>query len=438
LSAKLGDKVIWVIIGLLIANVVLSGVSVYFMHLMITTPPQVITPAAPVTPIKIGILQDLSGPLAPYGRWGARAAVVAIDMINEMGGIAGRPVIYKIEDSATSAEIGVAKFRKLVEEWGADFVIGPCNSAVDMAVIPLAKQYKVIYFVFGTATSLTEEKGNRWIFRLAPNARMGCLGLGTAAAEMGKYFVGFGADYEWGHSVVEETSAAIMKKGGVILDKMFCPIGTVDYVPFLLKINPDKTDGVILGFFAGDASRVIKQADELGYTKKLKFYGMALQTCQKPEYYGSKTAQESILTYAIGPINLADFPPELRDYERAFREAMGIDERGIDKATGELASIDYCWVPYEEVWIIKDVIEACGWKSKADHPKFIQTLENMKFKASFKYPHGDFYFRAQDHQAFGNIPCILKIEGGWWKLVKILSVSDTYYETKADYTKEPL
>ena len=80
------------------------------------------------TPIKIGIIADLTGPFTTYGNSLARSAQLAIKEVNEAGGIDGRQVEVIVEDIQTDVAATVDKARKLVQSDNVDLVMGPIGS----------------------------------------------------------------------------------------------------------------------------------------------------------------------------------------------------------------------------------------------------------------------------------------------------------------------
>lgn len=387
------------------------------------------------SPIKIGILQDLSGGLAFHGEWGYRGAAAAIKRINESGGIAGRPIEYILEDSATSAGTGLKKFKKLVLKEEVDFVIGPCDTPIDVAITPYAKESNTIYFMGGTALKQTEE-GNRYVFRLVNNMRSEMKALAIVAMEKWHTYYAIGADMEWGHSVVKETNKILREKGKKIVSEAYTPAGTTDFIPFLLKIDPKKVDAIVIGLYGADAVALITQAAELGYTRDLVIIGnWGISMGQETKAFGKAADDEAVWFTTIGPMRVEYIPDELKKYEIAFREQIGMTIDGHDVKTGKAGNPMFAWVTYESVYMIKRAIEESGWKSRKDNPAFIKALEGMRFKASYEFPEGDIYMRPEDHQCFHD-QSVSKIEDGKWTVIERVPAKDIYYETKVDYTKE--
>ncbi|GMU41712.1 MAG: amino acid ABC transporter [Chloroflexota bacterium] len=85
-------------------------------------------------PLRIGYLADFSGPLAEFGPARQRGITLAIEHLNDAGGVLGRPVELVVADSMSDIPTAVAAARKLVEEDGVHAVIGPFASAAAIAV----------------------------------------------------------------------------------------------------------------------------------------------------------------------------------------------------------------------------------------------------------------------------------------------------------------
>ena len=116
--------------------------------------------------VKIGVLADKTGGLAAYGYSHEKVLKAAATMINGKGGIAGRPVKLYVDDTESKPSVGALKFRKLVETDGVDFVIDSNMSGVAVACAPIAKELKTPYFPSASATEISGEKGNRYVFQL--------------------------------------------------------------------------------------------------------------------------------------------------------------------------------------------------------------------------------------------------------------------------------
>lgn len=386
--------------------------------------------AAGQKPLRIGAVYDLTGGLSVYGQGSTMTARAAVDRINKMGGIAGRQVEYIVEDGATDATTGLRKFRKLVEKDGCDFVLLSCNSGLGIGAVPIAKQLNTIIFTEGTAREITGLKGNRFTFRQIGNAEMLAIAVSQfAAMHLGKKAYGMGADYEWGHSVVDTSERIFSKLGINTVGKDFSPIGTVDFVPYLIKL-PKDIDFIVAGYFTADVVKLTNQAWDLGIRKPI-----FVTATQSIRYQDLGPGAELVWGGTYGSRTLEGFPQDVRSFQKEYRKIVGIDDEGWDKS-GKL-SADYIWAGWEGVYWIKKGVEEGKWTSKKDNEKFMKALEGANVKASVEFPQGSKTMRAQDHQVISDT-YVLKGEKGTL-ITKACMRGDEilkYYPANVDYTKE--
>jgi branched-chain amino acid transport system substrate-binding protein len=390
--------------------------------------------AAAKKPIRIGGLCNITGVQSIYGVGEKRSAEAAVKRVNEMGGIAGRPVEYIMEDAATNVQTAIRKMRKLIMQDNCEFVLGPCNSGIDISNAPIAKSLNTIYFAFGTALSITAEKGNRHVFRGINNVRQSMIAIGKVAVEqLGKRYFCFAADYEWGRSMTEETKRIFNSKGGILVGEIYSPLGTEDYMPYLNKMDPKQVDVLIVGYYANDLAKFAKQADERGMLKNLNIIGGVVPAGIGPKDFGPPGERMWFTGY--GPHRMANIPENLRAFNKPYRDAINIDDEGKYKDLGEIGTPSYSWVPWEDVFWIKRGVEKSGWQSREDNAKFMAALEGMSVTAGYDFIQGSKTMRAQDHQAFTDIYAI-KIENGNYVVKAIVKPENLYYEPTADFTKE--
>jgi len=125
-------------------------------------------PALAVDPIRIGVVDELTGPQAEAGVLVMRGIKLATDEVNAAGGIMGRPIELKVEDNASTNPGTVLAYSKLVGEGNLVAVIGPLRSTQVQAASPTIAAGKIPTFIGGSDPSLTRVN-NPWIFRVRPN-----------------------------------------------------------------------------------------------------------------------------------------------------------------------------------------------------------------------------------------------------------------------------
>jgi branched-chain amino acid transport system substrate-binding protein len=124
-------------------------------------------------PVKIGITTILSGPMADRGQSEQYGAQLALDSINQTGGVLGRPVEAFYADNACKPEVGVPATRRLLEQEHVSVVIGALCTPVTHAIMPVMEQAKVPLVI---ATSAGQDfvdasgvGGNDYAFKTIPS-----------------------------------------------------------------------------------------------------------------------------------------------------------------------------------------------------------------------------------------------------------------------------
>ncbi|MFO1321020.1 MAG: ABC transporter substrate-binding protein [Burkholderiales bacterium] len=118
--------------------------------------------------IRIGVVNEITGPQAEGGRFTINGIQLALDEINKAGGLLGKPVELRIEDNASTNPGTVLAFSKLLSEGGLAGIIGPIRSTQIQAVAPTIAKAGIPTMIGGSEPSLTRVN-NRWVFRARPN-----------------------------------------------------------------------------------------------------------------------------------------------------------------------------------------------------------------------------------------------------------------------------
>src|ERR1700689_4005154 len=94
-------------------------------------------------PVRIGITTILSGPTADRGQSEQYGAQLALDRINEAGGVLGRPIEAFYADNACKPEIGVPATKRLIEQQHVPVIIGALCTPVTHAIMPIVAEAQV-------------------------------------------------------------------------------------------------------------------------------------------------------------------------------------------------------------------------------------------------------------------------------------------------------
>jgi branched-chain amino acid transport system substrate-binding protein len=359
-------------------------------------------------PLVIGHHCDLTGVISSWGFWHDKAAKAAVEIINKGGGIAGRKVELATEDTESNPAPGARKLRNLIQRSNAEFVVGSVHSGVMLAAIPIASELKTIYFSTGEATEATGLKGTRFSFRTGTDTySIAAASLPWCVENFGKVWSVIYADYAWGQSTNQESKAYIERAGGKVLASIPVPLDTKDFVPYLAQIPGDTQ--VLLPAFIGSLSVAFyTQAKTMGLDKKMKMYSSSASI--------ESIAPDDIQGAAEGVYFFENFPRQLAakndEYHQEFNKLLGIDDVDAREIGGSrVMDKSHGWQAWEDIFAIKQAVEASGYKTRKDIEGVIQALEGMQMKNSLAHPQGDKLIRKEDH--VGIIDCyISRVENG--------------------------
>ncbi len=365
-------------------------------------------------PIKIGHHCDLTGVISSWGYWHDLAAKKAVAIINKQGGIAKRKVELVTEDTESNPAAGARKIRNLIQRGGAEFVVGSVHSGVMLSAIPIATELKTPYFSTGEATEATGSKGTRYSFRTGGDTySISAACIPWCYENLGKVWTIIYADYAWGQSTKDESKAVIERLGGKVLKTIPVPLDTKDFVPYLAQI-PEDTQVVLPAFIGALSVAFYTQSKTMGLDKRVKMFSSSASI--------EAIAPDDIKGAAEGGYFLENFPRQLKykddEFHREFIKQMGIDP--VDaRETGGKRVIDksHAWQSWEDIFAIKQAIEASGYKSRKDIEGAIRALEGIHLKNSVGHPQGDKIIRKEDHA--GLIDCyISRVENGKFEVKK--------------------
>lgn len=382
-------------------------------------------------PIKIGVIADKTGGLAAYGYSHEKVLKTAEELANQKGGINGRPVKLFVEDTESKPSVGALKFRKLVETDGVDFVIDSNMSGIAIACAPIAKELKTPYFPSASATEISGDKGNRYVFQLCTSVREEAKGTAKWAVQnLGKNWAIVVVNYSWGWQNQEDFTKYITENGGKVVAAIRVPLGTSDWLPYLKGKIPKEADAVYLAAFGSDFLSAIRDIHAVRPDIK-KLGAVYVLAAQDPAKLGP--AAEGLYCITSYPTYLSGLDTP---FNKEYRELIGVGPEGIEKGTGTRFVLAYNWAVWESFFALKNAIEKVNWQERKDTPKVIQALEGMKLKESLEFPQGNAVIRAQDHLIQTGL-YVEQVAKGALNVVAKIPAADATYPPIVDHSKEP-
>jgi len=388
-------------------------------------------------PIRIGFQSHRTGIGAAYGRWYEKTTAAAVKLINEGGGINGRPVEIVIEDDGTDAKRGAEVVAKFASQHKTDIVYGTLFSHVVTGSAPTAGELKIPYYVVSEGYHVASGKLNRYCVQPGiTDVRSQVTSMAPwIAANAGKKVTMIFPDYAFGYDHRDYLPPALKAQGAEVIAQIAIPPTESSFTRYFPQI-PAETD-VIYHVMVGPA--VLTFVKELG-----EFYGSG-----GPQLFGFIDSLEAVdinspgLEFLEGSHFWEGSPryaqPDDSDAQKAYRAAVGIDDNGAaigdPKDVSTAAHMFGCW---ETLFVIKKAMEDAGYQGPADRAKLIEATEALKeFKEGIEHPQGDKIFNGKIHQVFGH-QNISKLENGKLTVVHRTKIEDGLYEPEADYTTQPL
>lgn len=202
-------------------------------------------------PIKIGGLFHLTGIGQIWGPLQQQPAILAVEEINEAGGVLGRPLELISEDDETDPDVTVQRGTKLALEDEVEAIFGLVYSSTRSATAAnVAERYQVPYFY------PTYSEGGvcgRYFINLGalPNQQLDFF-IPYLMERYGPDFYFVGQDYVWPQESIAYSTELIESLGGSVVGTEFVPIGgTADWGPIMGRIRDAEPD-VYFPFIGGD------------------------------------------------------------------------------------------------------------------------------------------------------------------------------------------
>ncbi|CAM3489602.1 branched-chain amino acid ABC transporter substrate-binding protein [Polaromonas hydrogenivorans] len=248
---------------------------------------------APQPPVRIALIESLSGAFANTGEAVFRNLVWATERVNARGGVkladGQHNLAIERYDNKGQNEEALAALRSAIDD-GVTVVAQGNSSSVAAALIDAINKHnerepgkRVLLLNYSAVDPiLTNEKCSYWHFRFDAHADMRMAALMDVFkddAALKKVYL-IGQDYSFGQAVLREgrKQIAAQRPDVQIVGDELHPIGRVkDFIPYAVKIKSSGAQAVLTGNWGNDLTLLIKAAREVGYDGKFyTFYGNAL------------------------------------------------------------------------------------------------------------------------------------------------------------------
>ena len=340
------------------------------------------TSALAAEPIKIAQIVGVTGPYEAYTKQSIDGFKMGLEYAtNGTNMVLGRPIEVILKDTQLKPDRGKQLLTEAFKDDKVDLAVGPVSSAVGLAMLPVAQEFKKILLVEpAVADSITGKAWNRYIFRTGRNSSQDAVSNAVALAKPGVVIATLAQDYAFGRDGVAAYKEAAEAKGAKIIHEEYVPIKTADFTApaqrIIKAMKDQKGDKYLFVIWAG-------KGNPLG-----KLHQMKLQ-----DKYGIKLTSGGNILAAL----------------KLYKPLVGMQG----------ATYYYYENPKNPIndWLVKEHFKrfnappdffTCGGMSAAlavvaalkkagstDTEKLIAAMEGM----SFQTPKGEMVFRKEDHQA---------------------------------------
>ncbi len=353
------------------------------------------TGAAAVEPVRLGMIEGLSGPFANAGEAVARNLQFAVDRVNARGGVqlpqGARPLQVTRYDSKGQVEEALVLLRRAADE-GVRFVLQGNSSAVAGALIDAVNRHnernpgeRQLFLNYSAVDPvLTNERCSPWHFRFDAHAQMRMAALMEVLADDPRaqrvYLIN--QDYSFGREVASSARELLSQRrpGVQIVGDELHPLGRIrDFAPYAAKIKAAGADTVVTGNWGNDLTFLVRAARDAGLNVAFyTFYGNGLGavTTIGEAGVGRVRAVSEWHANAGG----AAMERVYRDFRRAYPQPRD----------------DYFQA--RMVVLVEMLVRAIEQARSTEPAAVARALSGMRFGAAEGNPLGEVWMRAADHQ----------------------------------------
>jgi branched-chain amino acid transport system substrate-binding protein len=217
--------------------------------------------------ILLGSIQDLSGPLAGYGKQARLGMLLRVDEINEQGGIAGRKIKILFEDSGYDPKKAVLAAQKLVNQDKIFMMVGHIGTAQNNAAMPVQFEKNVVNFFPITAAREMYEPFHRLKYSYAvPYYEQMRLALPKLVKEKSATKVcAIYQDDEFGLEVLRGAEAGLKAANMDFVEKTSYKRGATDFSSQVARMKAANCDMVVLGTIIRETIGTIAESRKTGF-----------------------------------------------------------------------------------------------------------------------------------------------------------------------------
>ena len=276
------------------------------------------TAGAQQAELRIGFLAPTTGPFAQIGKDMVDGFQLYLDEVkNDFG---GAKVVFIVEDEQGKPDTAVTKARKLVLQDKVQIFVGGLLASTGYALAPVSTKDSIYISPVAAADDLTQRDLAKfpYFIRTGWTSSQPSHPFGQWACDQGyKKIIAVGADYAFGYEVIGGFHKAFEACGGQIIQKIWPPLGTKDFGPYLPTLKPD-ADAIFTVMVGPMALQFPRQLAAAGNKKPVIGGGTSYDEFVLPSMGDEVVGHVSALQYSA-----ALDTPKNADFVKKYRAKYG-------------------------------------------------------------------------------------------------------------------
>jgi branched-chain amino acid transport system substrate-binding protein len=346
-------------------------------------------------PVRIGTILSVSGPAAFLGQDMKDGAQLAVDEINQGGGIGGRKIEWIFYDAQSQTQQAIAEARRLLSNDGVEIIVGGGNmSGIALAIAPMAEAAKIPFVSTEGASAIVNPVAERrFVFKSTVDDYLVLQRAADYFDKKGLRKIGLLADTSgFGQGATEQLKIVAKERNLDAILESFAPNDT-DLVPQLSRIRDAGAEAVICWTVTPAGVVFLKQAQQLGLDEKLTLiHSYGFVTGKYMELAGGAAAKLLLLSqkFVIGD-QLPDSDP-VKPKIAALTDSF---KRRFNRTPNQFVA-----QTYDAVYLAKMALASGG----SDREKVREALENIR---DYQCASGVFSFSPERHSGLAKSNIVL-------------------------------
>ena len=318
-----------------------------------------LSPAQAQTPVKIGSILSVTGPAAFLGEDMKAGMELAVDEINQKGGVLGRKIDWTFYDAESQTQKGLTATRRLLDQDKVDMIVGGGNmSGMAIAMLGLTEKADIPFMSTEGAMDIVMPVAERkWTFKSTADDEQVMERLADYFAKKGIKKIAFLGDSSgFGQSAAVQLKKVAQRRGLEVMYETFNPSDT-DMMPQLGKIKSANVQAIVCWTVTPAGVVFLKQAQQLGLDKLalIHSYGFVDQRYMK---LAGDAAKNLLLVSVKFPVG-ADLPDA--DPQKARIDALTkAFEAKFKRKPNQFAA-----QTYDAIYLMRTAIEKAGGTDRA-------------------------------------------------------------------------